>query len=106
MADPIAQATGLLSTVLHCRKQAAELQTCKRQGGPCDRQEAAFITCSHEHLPSVVEHLVKIADRFCHSEVEQLSRCRYNNPGADCEAEDMAAMRCASLHVLASASAP
>ena len=108
MGEPIAQATALLSTLMHCRKQALELQSCRRgsSAGDCARQEAAFTTCSNEHLPAVIGHLVKIADRYCKDEVSDLQRCRYNNPGADCESEDMQAMRCASLHVLASARAP
>ena len=70
MADPIAEATALLSTLMHCRRQARELQACQRGGsggaggGDCARQEQAFVTCSHEHLPSVIGHLIKVRARL------------------------------------------
>ena len=105
-SDPIAAAVGLLSTVLHCKKQAAALQRCHQKGEPCTREEAAFVTCSTEHLPLVIGHLVKIADRYCTAEIDELQRCRTLNPGSDCEVQDMACMRCAALQVLRSAQAP
>ena len=103
--EPIQQATALLSTLLHCRRQAKELQACQRsdEGRLCERQEAAFVTCSKEHVGLVVEHLVKVADKFCQNETEAVHRCRRFRPGDDCEFEDMEAMRCASIHVLAAA---
>ena len=106
-ADPIASATGLLSTLMHCRKQAAALQRCKRSGNPagCDAEEATFVTCSEEHLPLVVSHLVKIAEKHCPNECLEVQRCRTLNPGSDCETEDLFAMRCAALKVLESANA-
>ena len=105
--DPIEHATALLSTLLHCRNQANQLRACRvRDGGSgsCEREEAAFVTCSKEHVGLVVQHLVKIADAKCPSEVEAVQRCRTLRPGDDCEFEDHAALRCAALHVLASAS--
>ena len=108
-SEPIERATALLSTVLHCRKQADALRTCRHGGGgdsSCDRQEAAFVTCSQEHIGLVVGHLAKISESHCPSEIEALRRCRLNRPGDDCEYEDMEAMRCASLRVLAAAAAP
>jgi hypothetical protein len=67
--EPIARATALLSTLLHCKKQAEALRACKRAaasdayGRSCDAKEAAFITCSNEHIGLVIQHLVKIADK-------------------------------------------
>jgi hypothetical protein len=105
-SDPVTQAASLLSTLLHCRKQAKELQHCQKQGGGCERETQAFTTCSVEHMPLVINHLIKIADKKCFDEVEAVRWCRTHRPGDDCEVEDMAAMRCASLHVLAAAHAP
>ena len=83
------------------------LQACQRgdekYGRSCEREEAAFVTCSQEHIGLVVEHLVKVADKFCPYEVDALYRCRRERPGDDCEWEDMEAMRCASIRVLAAA---
>ena len=101
MADEsISRAMAVLSTMLHCRKQARELQACQRGGGGgCERQEAAFVTCSEAHAGMVVQHLVKIADTHCPDEVEAVRVCRTLHRG-ECEEEDLAAMRCAALRVL------
>ena len=64
------------------------------------------MTCSNEHIGLVVQHLVKVADRFCPVEVEAVQRCRTYRPGDDCEREDMEALRCASRHVLDAARSP
>lgn len=104
---PITQAAALLSTVMYCRKQALELQACKAHSAApsCERQEAAFTTCSHEHVGQVIQTLVKVAETKCPSEMYELQRCRAHSPGSSCEAEDMESMLCASLHVLRSAQA-
>ena len=84
------------------------LQRCKASLGDsaaCEQQQAAFVTCSQEHIGLVVGHLVKVADRFCPEEVEAVQRCRTLRPGDDCESEDHDAIRCASLHVLRAAHA-
>ena len=106
-AEPIQRATALLSTLMHCRLQAKALQKCKRGefAAACEQEEAAFITCSQANIGLVVQHLVQIADKFCPSEVEALQRCRLVRPGDTCELEDMEAMRCASIRVLAAAHA-
>ena len=107
--DPIEHATALLSTLLHCRKQSLALRACRRDPDrlhPCDAEEAAFVTCSKANIGLVVQHLVKIADKNCPREIAELQRCRTQRPGDDCEYEDMAAMRCAALRVLAAAAAP
>ena len=104
--DPIEHATALLSTLLHCRTQANALRACKRDGATCEAQEAAFVTCSQEHIGLVITHLVKIAEKKCPGEMLALQQCRLHRPGDDCEHEDMASIRCASLHVLAAAAAP
>lgn len=98
----------MLSTLLHCRRQAIALQRCRQGGsdGRCEREMAAFATCSEEHLPAVIGHLVKVADLHCQDFIEEVRRCRATRPGSDCEEEDLAVMRCASLKVLASAAAP
>lgn len=101
MDSPITRATAVLSTLLHCRQQARELQACRRDaGGNCRREEAAFTTCSEANVGLVVQHLVKIADRHCPDEVEAVRICRTMRRG-ECEAEDLAALRCAALQVLA-----
>ena len=100
----------MLSTLLHCRKQAEALRACQRDGvgvaDGCAAQEAAFVTCSQANIGLVIQHLVKIADKHCPSEINALQVCRRLRPGDDCEHEDMAALRCASLRVLAAAHAP
>ena len=108
--DPVARATALLSTLLHCRQHALALRACQR-GLPaapsgCERESAAFVTCSNEHLPQVIGHLIKIADVHCQDYIQSVRRCRTTRPGSDCEEEDLAVMRCASLKVLTSAAAP
>ena len=110
--DVVAQASQLLTVVMHCRKQAAELQACQERGtgkrllsGRCERERAAFVTCSEEHVGVVIGHLVKFADKHCPAEVEAFRWCKSHTPGADCEQEDLAALRCASAQVLASARA-
>lgn len=112
--DVVAQASQLLTVVLHCRQQAAELQACQERGsgkkllfggGGCERERAAFVTCSEEHVGAVIGHLVKFADKHCLAEVEAFRRCKTHRPGADCAQEDLAALRCASAQVLASARA-
>ena len=97
--DSISRAMAVLSTMLHCRKQAKDLQACRRGGEGCARQEAAFVTCSEAHVGMVVQHLVKIADTHCPDEVEAVRVCRTLRRG-ECEAEDLAAMRCAALRVI------
>lgn len=101
--DPITHATALLSTLMHCREQARELQACRRGSGngatDCSNREAAFITCSEAHVGMVVQTLVKIADQHCPDEVKSVRQCRMICRGG-CDAEDAAAMRCASLRVL------
>ena len=109
MNDPIPAASALLCTVLHCRKQAEALQNCYREqngqtGGKCSAKEQAFMTCSEAHAGMVVQHLVKVADRYCQAEVQAFAHCKRVTPGSNCEAEDMAAMKCAALAVLKSAS--
>ena len=157
MPNPIERATAMLSTLLHCRKQADALRACKRSGNEsCDAKEAAFVTCSNEHIGLVIVRLPLHAFQFlaprcatdtaialhcigasrqncrptcesntsfwisaplslltpfsvhlqCPGEIEALQRCRRFRPGDDCEAEDMEAMRCASIHVLRAAAAP
>ena len=75
-------------------------------GQPCAREEAAFVTCSQEHLPLVIGHLIKIADKHCTDAILDLQRCQTLNPGSDCANEDLAVMRCAARKVLESAQAP
>jgi hypothetical protein len=107
LAEPLERATALLSTTLYCRKQARALQKCQAEaGGNCTQCEAAFVTCSKEHIGLVVQHLSQIAERFCPAEVDAVSRCRTLRPGATCEEEDLAAMQCAAMRVLAAAHAP
>ena len=110
--DVVAQASQLLTVVMHCRKQAAELQACQERGsgkrllsGRCERERAAFVTCSEEHVGVVIGHLVKFADKHCPAEVEAFRWCKSHTPGADCEQEDLAALRCTSAQLLASARA-
>ena len=102
--DEVAQASQLLTVMLHCRRQARELQACT--SGRCERERAAFATCAEEHVYAVIGHLAKIADANCQAEVERYRQCRTHTPGATCEEEDLAAIRCASRHVLESARAP
>ena len=108
--EPIARATAMLSTLMHCRRQALALRRCQRgpdaAAGGCDRETAAFTTCSTENLPRVIGHLVKVADVHCQDYIDEVRRCRTTRPGSDCEDEDLAVMRCASLKVLASAAEP
>lgn len=108
--EAITRAAGLLSTLLHCRRQAKELQACQRlatrdSNTSCAREEAAFVTCSNEHLQLVIGHMIKIADVHCTAHIQAVQRCRMLSPGSDCEAEDLAVLRCAALKVLESASA-
>lgn len=99
--DPyVAKAAQLLTVVLHCKQQARELQTC---ADGCARARAAFTTCANEHAHSVVQALVKIASARCPAEVARYEACITCTPGAKCEEEDLAALRCASLQVLLSA---
>ena len=107
--EAIQRACATLSTMLHCKSQARALHKCRREmlgaGAACQAQEAAFVTCSQAHVGLVVQHLAKIAESHCPSEMIALQRCRTLNPGADCEYEDMAAIKCASVKVLAAAAA-
>ena len=67
----------MLSTLLHCRKQAEALRACQRDGvgvaDGCAAQEAAFVTCSQANIGLVIQHLVKIADKHCPSEIDALT---------------------------------
>mmetsp|Transcript_4901 Transcript_4901/g.14849 ORF Transcript_4901/g.14849 Transcript_4901/m.14849 type:complete len:124 (+) Transcript_4901:223-594(+) len=99
----IAEAAQLLTIVLHCRKQAAQLQTCSGQS--CVRARAAFTTCANEHAQSVLQALVKIASAKCPEEVEAFHACQRRMPGSKCEIEDLMALRCASREVLLSSQA-
>jgi len=105
--DVIAQATSLLSTLMHCRRQAQDLQRCQRDqpSRGCIREQSAFVTCSNEHISLVIGHLVKIADVHCVDFIREFQRCKSFSPGSDCMHEDLAVMRCAARKVLESAQA-
>ena len=105
--DLIEHAAAYLSTLLHCRKQARDLQACQRRdgGGSCVHEEAAFVTCSQEHIGLVVQHLVKVAEKHCPEETQVVQHCRHARPGDDCAHEDEMAIRCAARRVLEAASA-
>ena len=106
-APEITQAVQLLTVQLHCRRQALELQRCQ-QAAPssCERERQAYITCGSEHAHAVTAALTQIASAKCPDEVAAYHRCRSESLGSDCEAQDVAALRCASRHVLESALRP
>jgi hypothetical protein len=55
--DVVEEATRTLTTLLHCRKQAEALATCRLHGmqGPgCEREHSAYITCANEHLSRII----------------------------------------------------
>ena len=106
-APEITQAAQLLTVQLHCRRQALELQRCQ-QAAPssCERERQAYITCGNEHTHAVTAALAQIASAKCPDEVAAYHRCRSESLGSDCEAQDVAALRCASRHVLESALRP
>mmetsp|Transcript_36533 Transcript_36533/g.60511 ORF Transcript_36533/g.60511 Transcript_36533/m.60511 type:complete len:120 (+) Transcript_36533:109-468(+) len=110
--DDIQQACQLLTVYMYCRRQAAELRSCRERGSlrsiaslgsKCGAEHAAFVTCCNEHSGQVVTALVKIADQRCPEQVAAYQLCKSQSLGSDCEHEDMAAMLCAGRHVLKSA---
>ena len=103
-ADEVQQASQLLTVHMYCRRQAKALASCVQRGGACAQERAAFTTCSNEHLPAVIDALVKVADQHCQAEVAAYHACKAQSLGSDCEREDLAAMLCASRRVLESAS--
>ena len=74
----VEQATSMLTTLLHCKRQASELKACQRTGNQCPRQHQAYLTCANEHLPAVIGSLVKIADRHCPREVVSYRMASHN----------------------------
>ena len=106
-APEITQAVKLLTVQLHCRRQALDLQRCQKEGSSsCEREIEAYKTCGNEHAHAVTAALTKIASAKCPDEVAAYHRCRSESLGSDCEAQDVAALRCASRHVLDSALRP
>ena len=108
--DEVAEASQLLTVLLHCRKEARGLRTCQTQHGPdtqeCARHRAAFVSCAEAHTMQVVQSLVQIAGKHCPSEVAEFERCKREAGGSHCESLDLAVLRCASQRVLESARAP
>jgi hypothetical protein len=111
--DEIAQATQVLTCHVFCRQQARDLVSCRERGslrrhlsggGRCERELAAFKTCAEANIGSAITALTKIADTKCPAEVAAYADCKSRSMGADCEAEDLASMRCAAIHILRSAS--
>ena len=103
--DVVERATSMITALLHFRRQAQELRACQKMRRDCPREHAAFVTCANEHTAVVIDALVKIADSKCPQQVAEYQLCKRHNIGADCEEEDLAAIRCASWHVLRSAQA-
>ena len=108
--DEVAEASQLLTVVLHCRKEAHGLRTCQAQHGPgaqeCARHRAAFVSCAEAHTMQVVQSLVQIASAHCPSEIAAFEQCKREAGGAYCESLDLAVLQCASRRVLESARAP
>ena len=108
--DVVQQASQLLTTYVHCRKEAAGLQACRRQHGAgsqeCARHHSAFVACANASSMQVVSELVKIADKHCPEEIAAFHRCKLQQPLGDCDELDLAALQCASRRVLESARAP
>ena len=102
--DEVSKATDVLLTTVYCRKTALALTDCMQHSGlrGCERQRAAFITCSEERVGLAVDALTKVANKHCSTLVERYHDCKQTSLGSDCEAEDLAAMRCASRRVLES----
>ena len=102
--EAIGQACTLLTAALHCRRQSAELKKCLAASGSagCAHAQQAFATCSHEHASEVISSLVSVASAHCKAEVAAFAACKRGGSRA-CEEEDLAALRCASLQVLRSA---
>lgn len=112
--DEVAQAMQLLTAQVFCRQQAIELRACHERGKlssiasgslRCERERAAFTTCSDANLGQVVDTLVKVADTKCQDEVAAYQACKARSLGDDCEAQDLASVMCASRAVLVSARA-
>ena len=109
-APEIQQASQLLVTAMHCQQHALALKRCQKGLSSdrvrCERERQAYITCGNEHAHAVTAALTQIASAKCTDEVAAYHRCRSESLGSDCEAQDVAALRCASRHVLESALRP
>lgn len=102
--DESVQTAGQLLTIMvFCKQTADALNACQDAGGQCEQQQKAFATCAANHFQQAVATLVQLAGKHCPAEVGSFTQCKAGKKSAACEAEELAAMRCAAQVVIRTA---
>ena len=119
--DPLPRALETLTIFKYCKRTATALRKCQKESmkknglfsfsgssssDRCRTEELTYRTCAREKTESAISDLMAVSAKFCPGAVEQYQRCMYETHSPEmCEAEDLAALRCASKKILEAASA-
>ena len=112
----VERALEMLARWKYCRAQGVRLYKCAAASNvgsvsdgvlsnACAEPLPAFRTCARSQTQNILRDLVKIADAKCPHQVAAYQACCTQRGESRCEAEDRAALKCAALEVLKSASA-